>query len=394
MLTGAARRDAYVRRKRKHALTARLAKRHGRWMDQRQHDGRWKLVVTPGSVAVRARNHAKRREPGHDHGVVTGWSPRSKRRFRLRMASIPWREVAYVFLTLTYPDEFPHDPEVWKRQLHAFFQAWSRQYGTPKAVWVLEFQRRGAPHFHIVFEAPESVQRARGETEGMLELSKLRRWYAGTWHRIVTGCDGDHARARDLGEGCVPWHYERHLEVEHCKSATGAREAISYLERELGKENQKSLPAYLDVQEDGEARGAGRWWGVVGFRPDVEEISVTRHEYVTLRHAILRLGREVQRREIAHRERIRLWKLSKGLPWTPRPKPSGRWLSPRSINDGVVVMDPDLRAYSFARAFRALLTDMRRPIERVDGEVYSAARAMRDVLARIERSKPIVFGWA
>lgn len=389
---GADRRDAYILRKRKGAIRTKLAARHGRWREARRAAGRWRLIVTPGSVAVKASNYAKRREPGHARGLVRGWSARSKRRFRLRMASIPWPEVGYVFLTLTYPAEFPRDPEVWKQHLDTFLKAWARQYGAPRAVWVQEFQVRGAPHFHIVLVAPDGVGRAVDD-----QLPHVRRWYAATWHRIVTGCAGDHARARDLGEGCVPWHYERHLEPEHCKSATGARDAISYLEREMGKESQKTLPAYLDDQDDGTpGRGAGRWWGVVGFTPDQQEIAVTRREYVQLRHAILRLGREVQRRELVHRERIRLWKLSRGMRWTPRPKPSGRWLSPRSINDGVVVMDPELRAYSFARAFRALLAEIRRPTARIDGSIYpeSAERVMRPVLDRVERSKPIVFGWA
>lgn len=402
-LVGAERRDERARRLRRFRAGARARQSVREWERKRRAAGRWILALTPGSVAVRTRNHVRRAaalDRNAERGVVRGWSAKSKRRLRLRMASIPWPDVRYVFVTLTYPDEYPRDPAVWKRHLRAFFKAWSRQYGPARAVWAMEFQRRGAPHFHIVLVAPPGVGRDVDD-----QLPQVRRWYAATWHRIVTGCRGDHSRARDLGEGCVPWHYERHLEPEHCKEATNAREAISYIESELGKESQKSLPSYLDHdhQADGcdpstcsEARGAGRWWGVVGFEPDEQEIRVTQREYVQLRHAVLRLGRECLKRELAHRERIRIWKLQHGHPWTRRPKPSGRWLSPRTINDGVVVMDPDLRAYSFARAFRAVLAEIRRPTVRVDGAIYPQTheRLIAHVLERIERSTPIVFGWA
>ncbi len=400
MLSGAERRDAWYRSVRRGRAAAKTRRSLARWERERRDRGRWALVLTPGSVRVRTRNHVRREDGGlgrtAERGIVRGWSARSKRRFRMRMASIAWREGEYVFLTLTYPKEFPHDPLVWKRQLKTFMKAWARQYGQPRAVWVLEFQERGAPHFHIVFEAPPGVGRAIDD-----QLPHVRRWFAGTWHRIVTGCAGDHTDGTGLGPGCVPWHYERHLEGEHCKQATGARAAISYLERELGKEGQKTLPAYLDHQCDDACdqdlcsarRGAGRWWGVVGMEPDEQFETLTQREFVQLRHALLRLGRECLRRELAHRERIRLWKLSRGMPWRPRPRASGRWLSPRTINDGVAVMDPDLRPYSFARAFRALLEEIRRP-----AEVREWQRVGRDpiapVLERLERSKPILFGWA
>jgi hypothetical protein len=261
---GADRRDALAARRAAHRAAAGERRKREGWracrarrngtlhssLERRRAAGRFELLVTPGSVAVKAHNYAPRRALGNARGVVKGWTPKSKRRCILRAASIAWPAVPYVFLTLTYPDAFPHDPAVWKRHLHEFEKAWARRHGAPRALWVLEFQRRGAPHFHMVLVAPA------------MPLPQLRRWYARTWHRIVTSCDGDHERARGLASTCVPWHYERHLADEHCKAATGARAAIAYVMRELGKESQKSLPAFLEDE------GAGRWWGVWGFKPD------------------------------------------------------------------------------------------------------------------------------
>lgn len=57
-----------------------------------------------------------------------------------------------IFVTLTYGDEYP-DARTAKKHLRALFERIRRKMdGLPvSAVWRLEFQVRGAPHFHIIF---------------------------------------------------------------------------------------------------------------------------------------------------------------------------------------------------------------------------------------------------
>jgi len=57
-----------------------------------------------------------------------------------------------VFLTLTYGGEYPNAQSA-KAHLRAFLERIRRRYPEEKisAIWRMEFQERGAPHFHIVF---------------------------------------------------------------------------------------------------------------------------------------------------------------------------------------------------------------------------------------------------
>jgi hypothetical protein len=55
------------------------------------------------------------------------------------------------FVTLTYPSEFPQDISVSKRHLREFRRRWEVRWGKVRAIWRLEFQERGAPHYHVMY---------------------------------------------------------------------------------------------------------------------------------------------------------------------------------------------------------------------------------------------------
>ena len=53
---------------------------------------------------------------------------------------------------------FPRSGRVVKEHLWAFKKRWFRRWGAyPVGVWKLEFQRRGAPHFHLYVGRPAEV---------------------------------------------------------------------------------------------------------------------------------------------------------------------------------------------------------------------------------------------
>jgi hypothetical protein len=71
-----------------------------------------------------------------------------------------------IFVTLTYPHEYPEDPELCKRHLKAFRKRLQRKYESFAAFWRLGIQQRGAWHFHLLlFVGPSSRS-----------LDKLRRF--------------------------------------------------------------------------------------------------------------------------------------------------------------------------------------------------------------------------
>lgn len=109
-------------------------------------------------------------------GKVREFSDRSKRRllFSAFNACVDW----FAFITLTYPMEFPSDGPTTKAHLHKFLVYLHRRYPSIKYLAALEFQERGAPHFHILVS----------------EFVDLR-WLSETWYRVVGSEDPKHLRA-------------------------------------------------------------------------------------------------------------------------------------------------------------------------------------------------------
>lgn len=53
-------------------------------------------------------------------------------------------------MTLTYPEDAPLDGKTVKSDFNRFRGAMRREFGPFEYVWFLEFQKRGAPHLHLL----------------------------------------------------------------------------------------------------------------------------------------------------------------------------------------------------------------------------------------------------
>ena len=97
------------------------------------------------------------RRGGGKRGVVTDFSRQSRRRLQTLFCSVPrtgyepWR---MLFITLTYHNVWGARSKDWKNDLNAFKERLYRKWGTFPGVWRLEFQKRGAPHFHLLLFPP------------------------------------------------------------------------------------------------------------------------------------------------------------------------------------------------------------------------------------------------
>src|SRR5829696_3069220 len=97
--------------------------------------------------------------PSHRGGgtrdKVRGFSRASRTNLLLRLANINRRAFRafkgrIIFVTLTYPHEYPEDPQLCKSNLKAFRKRLQREYGSFAAFWRMGIQRRGAGHFHLL----------------------------------------------------------------------------------------------------------------------------------------------------------------------------------------------------------------------------------------------------
>lgn len=232
--------------------------------------------LTPGSIQVGVYRRDAEGGSRAVRGAVEGFSAGSRMRLLRRALSLPWEEAVgpggIGMVTLTYPGVFSTDGRVVKRQLERLYGRLLRRYGVPKGMWKLEFQRRGAPHFHIFMGLPEDEE-------------VFLAWLLEAWYESVASGDERHRRE---GVDISRWRWgtlgENRARVGEYFARHGAKGWESY---------QNELPEGYT--------SPGRWWGVwggsVGFRP-VEEELVFRSlaEYYEFRRLVWALQEKNRRR--------------------------------------------------------------------------------------------------
>jgi hypothetical protein len=275
--------------------------------------------------------------------VIRGWTPAASRRMRWTMAALRWEELGSrpAMITLTYPKDWRAvvpNRDVLKRHMDAFYQRWARRSGTPRGVWVLEFQPRlrqleqfrDAPHLHLYLGLPEWVteedfselvgrtirrkmmERAMGSYLARRKLGPVRgqfaEWLLRSWSEIVGTTGTEHARH---GADVAPMFWTE--EVQASPDWTGI---AHYLWSESGKVGQKEAPADFGTP--------GKQWGIWGGVPTVEgSREMSEAVAMQVRRVLFRL----------YENRIAAGRRKGGLPMRKVRRPKGR--------DGLTVFDLD-----------------------------------------------------
>jgi hypothetical protein len=231
-------------------------------------ESQFALVLTPGAAKVRRCGAANLPASLYDGGdgagrrqAITEFSGRSRLRMLWRLASVDWNaEVTdpLGMVTLTYPARFPLDGRVVHDHLHRFYRRWGRHFGAyPRGAWALEFQRRGAPHFHLYVGLP-------AEPEAVAE------WARAAW----SGAVGSHDRLHRLFG----------VDVTACRFG-GARDNASRIAEYFYKHNAKGRNHYQKEVPD-RFRNVGRFWGLWGVQPREHGVALTKPEFVEIRRLL------------------------------------------------------------------------------------------------------------
>lgn len=101
-------------------------------------------------------------QPDWLHGVTRGevtadFMGKKRKRMLDKMNSWRMPRKHGLFVTMTYPNEYPHDWRRWKADFEKWRRALLRRFPDAQAVWRLELQRRGAPHFHVILYPGERI---------------------------------------------------------------------------------------------------------------------------------------------------------------------------------------------------------------------------------------------
>lgn len=159
---------------------------------------------------------------GGKRGEISVFSSGSRFRLFRLLHTLEFKTIT--FCTLTYPAEFPTDYKIYKAHLREWKRRYERKYGAVRAVWRLEFQKRGAPHFHLLLLDAKFTP--------ALELSEM-------WAKIVHSCDDTH---RKIG-----------VDIKLCTKGTEAALVASYIAKYVAK---------IDNSKQSEQKEpVGRWWG-------------------------------------------------------------------------------------------------------------------------------------
>lgn len=206
-------------------------------------------------------------DPTKTRGAVYEFSERSRRRLLYLLGEIPRDRLAdALFVTLTYPGEWSDDPSEWKRHLDVFCKRIERRFPGAAIIWRLEFQRRGAPHYHLIVVGCRWIPH-----------DLVRRY----WYETVGSGDDRHLAAGTRVERVKSW---KHL--------------LSYAAKYAAK---------VDPHAASNPSLVGRHWGQRRRR----------------QLAIVRLSRTVDRSTFYRLRRV-LRGLARARGWRWRGKPAGR----------------------------------------------------------------------
>lgn len=116
-------------------------------------------------------------------GEVKGFSSASRKRMIQQCAKMG--KAIPIFLTLTYGKNYPSDPAAWKKHLDNWGKRLIRHNSNLSAIWRLEPQKRGAPHYHLLIY----------QKDGKKPFI-AKEWIAQSWHEVLGDySDDDHLKA-------------------------------------------------------------------------------------------------------------------------------------------------------------------------------------------------------
>lgn len=173
-------------------------------------------------------NRSGRTPKGGKRGTVTSFSPAARLRLMRKLSRL--RADKAVFMTLTYPERYP-SPKIAKQHLRAFLERFRRRWPKASAVWRIEPQKRGAPHFHLIWYNLPYVH-----------IATVRLWWAATIQEYMDG---------------------ETLQV-NMKMCWNSRMVGRYISKYVAKVTDADYSAYDGgcFLDDGAYLHVGRWWGL------------------------------------------------------------------------------------------------------------------------------------
>ncbi len=243
------------------------------------------IGFSPGSIRV-SRSSSERRGTKADNwqprkaNVI--WSNKSRVKMLERFSTLdfnPFQDESSIlaFLTLTYPSHWqivaPTSASA-KRHLLNLRKRFEREFERPFfALWKMEFQRRGAPHFHLLAPIPKG--------------SEFKNWLSKNWVEVVNHPD-ETERAKHLLAGTG---------VDKAKGTTAdTAQRISYYFSKHSSANKGPKEYQNTPPEEWVASGSvGRFWGYWGLKVATATLGVSQSDALFVARCLRRWQRANRR---------------------------------------------------------------------------------------------------
>ncbi len=221
-------------------------------------------AVFADCMQIKVPQETSKRHTGGKRDKVKGFSKGSRSRLMKRLSKQKLRGKFCFFLTLTYPELYAIAHEYTKRDLDVMHKSLKRHFPEIEyTMWRLEYQKRGAPHYHILIVmdvpteglSPKKIARLCGAQQKKIIAFCKTRWpkiARDSW--IASGGDSD----------AYVSHFDKHVKVGHNVQYMQTRRMVqNYISKYVGK---------IDDDEHAYPENCGRVWGMrcLNGKPDYE----------------------------------------------------------------------------------------------------------------------------
>lgn len=285
------------------------------------------VAVGGRMVRVRARVPVCLHPQRGRRGLTDGLSRQSRARLLRLVNSIDMdrHRRRPLFLTLTYPENWPASPLIAKRHLRALWERMRRGWMQSDragrgervnvrhaaAIWRLEEQDRGAPHFHLIIFNMRYID---------------RHWISRAWYEVVGSGDDEHLRAGTSIEYPDYWekagsYVAKYIAKPAPEPSTAEPDPAAGQSCPLGPDGRHSRNCTATVNlppapaPDAEYswenfHRLGRVWGVLGrahLPTDIREYALPEWAFEAIKEVLVEL-RGDERRDQWHRAPYRgIW---------------------------------------------------------------------------------------
>lgn len=232
--------------------------------------------------------------------VVSEWSRKSRANMTRCLSELDYAPITDqvgtpAMVTTTYGRDWqtvaPSGRAV-KRHLRTFFKRFRRAWGFDVPyLWKLEFQRRGAPHFHMFFIPPTGTALC-SCCDQMLPFHDRRPgqgWLAHQWadvvghddHLVDQGGNTERDKHRKAGVG---------VDYKEGARCTDPKRLAVYFTKHGGAAGGKEYQHQVPFEWRTATNGPGRFWGHVGLKRIRSEAYVGQETFVQVRRTLRRLA--------------------------------------------------------------------------------------------------------